>query len=300
MQNRVITSIAVALGLGIFGAFIAGAAPSKRESAAAGAAAQAPCDRACLNGFVDQYLAALVAHDPSKLPHSPMVKYTENNVVLQLGDGLWATTDRIGSYKIYIDDPAAGEVGYFGVVYEDGNPGIFGTRLKIVDRKVTQIETIVARRESANSTFPNPQGLKEKPIFYEDLPPAERLPRARMIAIANSYFDTIQENTGKIYAPFDANCARVENGVQTANNPNATGVAKMGCEAQLKTGLLRFVTRCRDRRFVVVDQQKGLVLVSAFFDHAGVLRTMKLTDGSTYHVKMPFDMPYSFVMFELF
>lgn len=298
MRNRVIVSIAMALW--IFGAPIAGAAPSKRDSAAAGAAGQTACDRGCLNGLLDQYLAALLAHDPSRFPHSPTVKYTENNVALPLGDGLWATADGIGSYKIYVDDPTAGEVGYFGVVDEDGNSGIFGTRLKIVNRKVTEIETIMARRESANSTFPNPQGLKEKPVFYEDVPPAGRLPRAKLIAIANSYFDTIQENTGKIYAPFDDQCARVENGVQTANNPAATGVAKMGCEAQLKTGLLHFVTRCRDRRFVVVDQQKGLVLVSGFFDHAGVVRNFKLTDGSTYHVRPPFDMPYSFVMFELF
>ena len=186
------------------------------------------------------------------------------------------------------------------MVDEHGNPGILGVRLKVVNRTVTEIETIVARRESANSVFPNPDGLKEKPIFSEDLPSDERLPRAKMIQIANGYFDTIQENTGKIYTSFDPDCARVENGVQTANNPNGTGVAKMGCEAQLKTGLLKFVTRCRDRRFVVVDQQKGLVLVSGFFDHAGVTNHIKLTDGTDYHVRLPFDRPYSFMLFELF
>jgi hypothetical protein len=74
----------------------------------------------------------------------------------------------------------------------------------------------------------------------------------------------------------------------------------MGCEAQLKTGMLYFVTRCRDRRFVVVDQQKGLVLVNAFFDHAGNVTSVKRADGSTFKVNPPFDRPYSFVMFELF
>jgi len=258
------------------------------------------CDRACLNGFVDQFLAAIVAHDPSMLPHTPGVKYTENNVVLELGDGLWATASGVGSYTIYMDDPQAGEVGFFGVVEEDGHPGILGTRLKVVKHKVTEIETIVARRQAANSAFPNPEGLKEKPIFYEDVPPEEILPRDKMIAIANSYFDTIQLNTGKIYAPFDPDCARVENGVNTANNPNGSGVAKMGCEAQLKTGLLYFVTRCRDRRFVVVDQQKGLVLVSGFFDHAGQVTNVKLVDGTTYKVSPPFDRPFSFMLFEVF
>jgi len=258
------------------------------------------CDRACLNGIVDQYLAAIVAHDPSKLPHAENVKYTENNVELQLGDGLWATASGIGAYKVYMDDPTAGQVGFFGVVEEDGHPGILGTRIRVVNHKATEIETLVARPENANSSFPNPAGLKDKPIFSEDLPENERIPRAKMIELADGYFSTIQQNTGKIYTSFDDDCQRVENGVVTANNPNGSGVAKMGCEAQLKTGLLLFVTRCRDRRFPVVDEQKGLVLVSTFFDHSGSLTTFKLVDGSDFHVRPPFDRPYSFVILELF
>jgi hypothetical protein len=258
------------------------------------------CDRACLNGIVDQYLAAIVAHDPSKVPHSDNVKYTENDVELQLGDGLWATASGIGSYKVYMADPTAGQVGFFGIVEEDGHPGILGTRIKVVNGKATEIETLVARPDNANSGFPNPAGLKDKPIFSEDVPENQRTSRAKMIELADGYFSTIQQNTGKIYTSFDDDCQRVENGVVTANNPNGSGVAKMGCEAQLKTGLLRFVTRCRDRRFPVVDEQKGLVLVSTFFDHSGSLTTFKLVDGTDYHVRPPFDRPFSFVMLELF
>jgi hypothetical protein len=268
--------------------------------AARAAAAASSCDRVCLNGFVDKFLAALVAHDPSKLPHSANVKYSENNVVLHLDDGLWATADGLGSYKIYIDDPKRGEVGFYGVVDENHTPDILGARLKIVNGEATEIEVMVARKESANSTFPNPDGLKKKPVFYEDVPPSERLSREKLISLANGYFSTIQLNTGKIFTSFAPDCQRVENGVVTAGNPDGKGVAKMGCEAQLQTGLLHFVTRVRDRRFLVVDRQKGLVLTSVFFDHAGTDDTFKLVDGTTYHVRAPFDRPYSFAMFELF
>lgn len=263
------------------------------------AAAASSCDRTCLNGFVDKFLAALVAHDPSKLPHSANVKYSENNVMLQLGDGLWATADGLGSYKLYIDDPERGEAGYYGAIDENHTPDILGARLKVVNQEVTEIEVLVARPQSSNGPFAA-DSLKEKPIFSEDVPASERLSRAKMIALANGYFDTIQKNTGKIYTSFSPECQRIENGMITANNPNAKGVPHEGCEAQLKTGLLRFVTRCRDRRFVAVDQQKGLVLVNGFFDHAGTDDTFKLADGTTYHVKAPFDRPFSFVMFELF
>jgi hypothetical protein len=291
---------AVVLSLGLFGGLTAsGAASGAATPRISHAAAASNCDRACLNGFVDKFMAALIAHDPSKLPHSANVKYSENNVTLRLGDGLWATADGLGSYKIYIDDPEKGEVGYYGVIDEDHTPDILGARLKVVHHEVTEIEVLVARSQSAKGPFPA-DALKEKPIFSQDVPPSERLSRAKMIALANGYFDTIQKNTGKIYTSFSPECQRVENGMITANNPNAKGVPHMGCEAQLKTGLLKFVTRCRDRRFVVVDQQKGLVLVNGFFDHAGTDDTFKLVDGTTYHVKPPFDRPFSFVMFELF
>lgn len=46
----------------------------------AASAAEQSCDRACLTGFVDQYLAAMVARDPAKLPLAKSVKFTEDGV----------------------------------------------------------------------------------------------------------------------------------------------------------------------------------------------------------------------------
>ena len=36
------------------------------------------CDRECLEGFVDQYLTAIVVHDPSRAPFAKNARYTEN------------------------------------------------------------------------------------------------------------------------------------------------------------------------------------------------------------------------------
>src|SRR5262245_44453281 len=49
------------------------------------------CDRSCLNRIADAYIAALVAHDPSKAPLAPGVKFTEQAQVLAVGEGLWKT-----------------------------------------------------------------------------------------------------------------------------------------------------------------------------------------------------------------
>ena len=57
------------------------------------------CDRACLEGVMNQYLAAVVAHDPTKVPLSEDVKYTENYQVMKVGDGFWKTAAGLGDRK---------------------------------------------------------------------------------------------------------------------------------------------------------------------------------------------------------
>jgi hypothetical protein len=55
----------------------------------AASAQTTPCDRACMTGLVDRYLAAMVKHDPSGLPLAKGVRYTENTAEIQVGEGLW-------------------------------------------------------------------------------------------------------------------------------------------------------------------------------------------------------------------
>jgi hypothetical protein len=46
---------------------------------APGAAFAQECDRACLTGMMTQFIDAVVAHDPSTLPLTDNVKYTEDS-----------------------------------------------------------------------------------------------------------------------------------------------------------------------------------------------------------------------------
>ena len=80
------------------------------------------CNRACLENVVDQYLAALVAHDPKRLPLSKDVKYTENDQVIELGDGFWKTVEGRGNYTHIFADPEFGQVAFMGTMREAGAP----------------------------------------------------------------------------------------------------------------------------------------------------------------------------------
>ena len=262
------------------------------------------CDRACLYGFVDQYMAALVAKDPARVPWAKTVKFTENNVVLQIGDGLWGTVSGRGMEDLRAADTTNGQVVYYGVVDERGNQAFFALRLKVEDHKIVEVETIVDRKGYGPGPFGDPAALKPVPVLLADVPAEQRKPRERMIALADGYFNTLQLNDGKVFTQFTDDCSRRENGVWTANDPhpdpnsNYSVYGKISCDAGFKLGNYRWDDRLRARRFPLVDEEKGLVTATGFIDHAGRLETYTTTDGVTH--QSPMKSPHSFCFMETF
>jgi hypothetical protein len=262
-------------------------------------AAPVTVTRAQLYAVLDSYLAALKAQDPAGVRWAKQVRNTENNVALMVGDGLWRTITALGTYDLRFADPQLGQVGFFGTVTETEETAAFTLRLKVVDGAVSEVETLVVRQLDSGLKFEG-QKFENKPVLNEILRPAERLPRARMITLANGYFDTLQLNDGTLFTKFHRNCNRVENGVQTTNNPDFTAVpvARLGCEQQFRLGNYRYDTRLRGRRYELVDEERGLVMAAAFIDHGGYIHDYELTDGTK--ARSPVHRPHSFYLLELF
>ena len=77
-----------------------------------------------LYAVTDDYLGALAARDPSRLAWAARVVFSENNVQLLVGDGLWNTITAVRpGYDLKAADPATGEVSWFGVIEESGQAG---------------------------------------------------------------------------------------------------------------------------------------------------------------------------------
>ena len=250
----------------------------------------------------EAYLDALEARDPSRLAWADGARFSENNVALAIGDGLWNTISaRRRTYDLKAADPAAGQVSWFGVVEEHGIPAIMALRLRIAGGRIVEAETIVCRKVDL-SPFPGIDTyLEPRPLMLADVPEPRRITRERMIAVANGYFETIQLNDGTLHAEFTDDCERIENGVQTTNNAEAFGdypIAALGCAEQFRKGHFIFDDRLRDRRFPLVDEEKGLVLAGGFIDHTGRLVDLTWTDGTK--ARSVFHYPHSFVLLELF
>jgi len=232
------------------------------------------CDRACLTGMVDQYLVAMVAHDPSKLPLARDVKFIEDGVPLQLGDGLWATAGALGTYKLYFAEPEAGEVGAYVIVQENGAPVILALRLRVVKRHITEIESLIARKQT--TSLINTDNMTEaRPIFLETVPPADRPSREEMVSMVGKYFDGIEQGNGDI-VPFAPDCIRIENGVQTCPSSASSPLGALSCGAQLSTKIFTYIQTVSPRRFPVVDRERGLVLAIVRFNHPGTQQTIEV------------------------
>jgi hypothetical protein len=267
------------------------------------------CDRTCLDGMVDKYLAALVAHDPNRLPLAVDVRFTENGQELRLGDGLWGTVSGPGKYKLYVADPEAGQVGFYGTLMESDTPVLLALRLKVTYGLIGEVETIVARGAGGGPFPAAGKAMEEhgspRPQFLRTVPTAERMSREDLLKVANSYFTGLGANTGHNTAPFAPTCLRWEIGLQTNSNPTlrpagagGVNIVAMSCEEQQKSGYFSFVTSIRDRRFPVVDRERGLVLSFAFFEHAGRIKEIPLTTGQT--VPSPLHVPTTLEISELF
>ncbi len=298
IRNRFLCAVAI-----LFLAAIA--APLARAQAAAPPADYDPnfnstATAPCLNAYLDQVIAAMVAHDASPLPLARDVKYTENGQLLKIGDGFWSTASGAPTYKIYAADPQAGQVMFMGVLPENGAPVILSIRLKVELHRISEIEALIARKEGGSIARPE-NLVSPNPIFAETVPPAQRRSRQNMIAIANSYFNAIEKGHAS-YAPFDANCNRIESGIQTTNNQQAAtnpdSVLGLGCADQIKTRNFQPDTLIRDRRFAVIDEERGLVFVLGFFDHDAQLRSYTLANGHT--VKQPRTGPWTWEIAEMF
>ncbi|MEP7312444.1 MAG: nuclear transport factor 2 family protein, partial [Pseudomonadota bacterium] len=115
-------------------------APAPRPPAAAVADTAMPCARQCLEGFVDRYLAALIARDPARLQLRPSVRYTENGAVLQPGEGMWKTAASLADYRINVADPHTGQAGFVGtLVQTDGKALMLALRLKVEAGAISEI-----------------------------------------------------------------------------------------------------------------------------------------------------------------
>ena len=259
--------------------------------------------RASLEALMNLYLEALVVHNPSLLPLSKKVKHTENTIQLPAGEGLWATASDLPTYRLYVCDPQAGQVGLFGLMKENGFPIIISSRLRIEKGLITEIENIVARQ--GERPIPTENLVRPKAVYLEALKPSERVSREEMIRVSDLYFEGLVRDDGDII-PFWDECNRVENGMQTTNNPNLfprdpnRPPMPLDCRGQINAKTFAYITSIKPRRFTVIDEERGITFGTFMFHHAGTVKSVEVPGIGTVEMMPIARRPFTVVVSELF
>jgi hypothetical protein len=273
---------------------------------AASARGTGDCDRKCLDQTVDHYLDALVAHDPTKVMLARDAKFVENTKPTLIGEGLWRTASAPPTtFKVYVPDPVAQQVGFIGVMQESGKPIELALRLKLDHGRIVEMEHLIARdlRPTSLVNLQTP-----RPGITAIVPPAERSSREQLLAIGASYYVALTTANGHA-APFADDCERHENGMQTSTNtrpaetpisnsqaPNAMArLGSYGCARQLDTHVFDYIKRIEPRRVWIADVQTGLVFGLSQFRHPMKEDSVKIVGvAGLESVPMkfkPFDLP---------
>ena len=236
------------------------------------------CDRDCLIKMADDYAAALVAHDPSRVPLASDAVTVENARKVARGEGLWRTvTGGVTEFRIPVPDPVSQQVGLLAMMEVEGEPALVGIRLKRENGRIVEAEHMVAGNLSEgqlnNLRTPRPALLRPVTEEYADS-------RGRLLYIGKSYYDSLDMNNGSL-TPYSDDCERRENGFQTSRNPmvrNTPGgngqtdaafayLGGLGCEAQMDTNMWEYIDEIANRRVEIADPVTGLVWGHSHFHH---------------------------------
>jgi hypothetical protein len=252
---------------------------------AARVSAQSMCDRTCLRAMLDQYLAAVVKHDPAAAPLVVGFRQTENAINTRPGNGVWKTVTGLGKMQRRYLDAVTGQAAYYGTLEEgskDGGTTILATvRVRVDNRQLTEAEWHIARPDDPGLNGPrqpgrppanllNPEYLAQNPPPDRVVPRNQRTDRDALVRIVNSYFDAITSHDTSV-ALTHPGCGRVENGSPAPagrflppSTPAAPGAAANNNDCV--SGLANFnLSMVVARRIPLLDEEAQVVLGYAVF-----------------------------------
>jgi hypothetical protein len=224
--------------------------------------ASAACDRDCLRGITTQYLDALVAHNPGALPLAANVRFTEDTVETKLGESpLWKNATKLRPFRFDMLDVRQGVVASQVIVEESGSPVMLMLRLKVLDQKITEVETQVTRSKAEGSIFDVDALQTPSKAMLLTPEASERNSRADAIKVAEHYPAGLKVGSFvTVDAPFAADAYRFENGRLMAG-PGCTFMP--GC-VDIKGQKIPTLSEIK-YRVAAVDEDLGIVLLRMDF-----------------------------------
>jgi hypothetical protein len=243
-------------------------------------AQQTSCDRDCLRTALTRYMNAVVANRPDAAGLIVGYRQTENAIVKRAGTGVWTSVTALGDVQRHFLDPVTGQAAYFGIVEEGDTPAVVTARIRVLNGLVAEAEWYLARKgqtgirgepqpDGTGANLYDPDYLSKNPPPERNVPAAQRLGRASLLGIANSYFDAITTHDGAVMMSH-ADCKRLENGLLTTGRALPAGSTdgyqgRTNCSSGLQASGNLNIAFVAARRYPVVDEVQQVVMATGVF-----------------------------------
>ncbi|MEI9952456.1 MAG: hypothetical protein WDO74_26625 [Pseudomonadota bacterium] len=249
-----------------------GSSGASVTAGAGGGSSSGACTRELLKATTSSYFVALAAHDPSTLPLADNLKFTENGKPSKPADApLWKTAGALKYSHSALDIETCTSATQ--AVVPDGTTDIpVAVRLKLVNQKLTEIETIAARAGDYTGVTSNTAALaatKDTIKWEEAVPTDKRNTREELTGWMTKYFKQFPAGVCNT----TSTCKRIENG-----GGNFVCGEGASCAASSSATVL-------NPRLVIADVETGLgVGFTLFTGGHPDMHLFKMYGGQVYAV----------------
>ena len=231
-----------------------------------------PCNRACLLEQAKQFNANVLGHTMGKIPLAPNAEIRENTKAITLADSKWSIVKRILSEGVYADAIKGNVIQHVAAETTSGKTVYIGTRLQLVDMKITEVEI----------NYDNGPNVKVKnlvpydPFFNTLVPLEQRSTREQLEQIITSYFQGLRDHN-PIEADYDARCDRYHSGNRVTHNARS-GVEDSGDVGCYESNLgPKPRGPATETRIALIDPERGIVIGYSIL-HFGNDRAMQINE----------------------
>ena len=232
----------------------------------------ADCDRACLLEQAKQFNAAMLAHNPEEISLAPDTQIRENTKAIALRDSKWNGVAKILSEGVFADPTLGNVIEHVSAQTAEGKAVYIGTRLKVLDGKVTEVEiNFDDNRVKLKNLVPY------DPIFNTILPIEEGSTREQLQRIVTSYFKGLTDHQ-PIEADYDPRCDRYHSGNRVTHNPR-NGVEESGDVGCYESNLgPKPWGPATEVRIGLIDPERGIVVGYAILYYGESPRRMQINE----------------------
>jgi hypothetical protein len=236
-------------------------------------ASAATCERDCLLEDAKQFNANMLAHTPAKIPLVANANVRENTKAIALADSKWNGVTKVLSQGVYTDPLLGNVIEHVAAETSGGKVVYIGTRLKVADKKIKEVEINFDDGPKVNVKNLVPYD----PIFDTIAPPEERSTREELVRIITDYFKGLTDHN-PIQADYDPRCDRYHSGNRVTHNPK-NGIEQSGDDGCYESNLgPKPWGPATEVRIALVDPERGIVIGYAILYYGNSDRRMQINE----------------------